>query len=139
MLHHTGMETGKIYYADEDGLISGLAKDKHISEITVDGKKVELKTDSEGRNIFELPNGKRKQKVKVVITDEAGNETVMEVITAPGWMRDGVIREGDLFLEEGDLYKTPEGSTWSADGDATTYQGGIEFYAPEGDYTFHKN
>ena len=134
-----GMETGKIYYADEDGLISGLAKDKHISEITVDGKKVELKTDSEGRNIFELPNGKRKQKVKIVITDEAGNETVMEVITAPGWMRDGVIREGDLFLEEGDLYKTPEGSTWSADGDATTYQGGIEFYAPEGDYTFHKN
>ena len=135
------MEAGGIYFADQKGLLKGTASDKNLDKVLVDGKETETKADGNGNVTFDLPSGRRKQKVEVTVLDKAGNETKMTVITAPAWMKSGVIGEGEYFLEgDGTAYKTPEGSSvWTADGDDTNYMPGITFYANEGDYTFHSH
>ena len=136
-----GMEGGGLYFADENGAVIGTASDKNLDKVLVDGKEVEVKADGKGNVTFDLPTGKRKQKVEITVLDKAGNETKMSVTTAPAWMQAGIIGEGEYFLEgDGTGYKTPTGtSVWTADGDATTYMPGITFYANEGDYNFHKH
>lgn len=134
------METGGTYFTDKNGVLKGTASDKNLDKVLVDGNTVKTESDGNGNVTFDLPSGKRKQKVEVTVIDKAGNESKIEVITAPEWMKDGIIREGDLFLEADTEYKTPEGSeTWTKDGDDTTYMPGISFYADEGDVTFHKH
>ena len=134
------METGGTYFTDKKGVLKGTASDKNLDKVLVDGNTVKTESDGNGNVTFDLPSGKRKQKVEVTVVDKAGNESKIEVITAPEWMKDGIIREGDLFLEADTEYKTPEGSeTWTKDGDDTTYMPGISFYADEGDVTFHKH
>lgn len=134
------METGGTYFTDKNGVLKGTASDKNLDKVLVDGNTVKTENDGNGNVTFDLPSGKRKQKVEVTVVDKAGNEAQIEVITAPEWMKDGIIREGDLFLEADTEYKTPEGSeTWTKDGDDTTYMPGISFYADEGDVTFHKH
>ncbi len=134
------METGGTYFTDKNGVLKGTASDKNLDKVLVDGNTVKTENDGNGNVTFDLPSGKRKQKVEVTVVDKAGNEARIEVITAPEWMKDGIIREGDLFLEADTEYKTPEGSeNWTKDGDDTTYMPGISFYADEGDVTFHKH
>ena len=135
-----GMENGGIYFVDDTGALKATASDKNLKKVLVDGTEVKTVSDGNGNVTFDLPYGKRKQTVKISVYDDAGNETSMNVTTAPAWMKDGIIVEGDLYLEGGTLYKTPEGSsTWTAGGDSTTYMGGISFYSKEGDYTFTKH
>ena len=88
---------------------------------------------------FDLPSGKKRQKVTVTVKDQAGNETTTEIVTAPAWMRTGSIMEGELYLEDDYEYNFPSGTTWTADGQATTFMGGNTFYAEEGTYNFHKH
>ena len=134
------MENGGIYFVDDTGALKATASDKNLKKVLVDGTEVKTVSDGNGNVTFDLPYGKRKQTVKISVYDDAGNEASMNVTTAPAWMKDGIIVEGDLYLEGGTLYKTPEGSsTWTAGGDSTTYMGGISFYSKEGDYTFTKH
>ncbi|MCR4815519.1 MAG: MBG domain-containing protein [Lachnospiraceae bacterium] len=134
------MEEGGTYFTDEKGVLKGSASDKNLDQVRVDGNIIKTETDGNGNVTFDLPSGKRKQKVKVTVVDKAGNEVSMDIITAPEWMKTGVIREGDLFLEADTEYKTPTGSsTWTKEGDDTTYMPGISFYSEEGDATFHEN
>ena len=134
------MESGGIYFTDEKGVLKGTASDKNLDKVLVDGNEVKTVSDGQGHVTFDLPSGKRKQNVKITVVDKAGNESAMEVITAPEWMKTGIIREGDLFLEGDTEFKTPVGdATWTKDGDDTTYMPGISFFADEGDATFHKH
>ena len=134
------MEEGGIYFTDEKGVLKGSANDKNLDKVLIDGTAVQTESDGKGNVTFDLPSGKKKQKVKVSVVDKAGNETNMEIITAPEWMRSRVIKEGDLYLEGDTEYYTPEGDeTWTKDNDPTSYMGGISFYTNEGDVTFHKN
>ena len=134
------METGGTYFTDKKGVLKGTASDKNLDKVLVDGNTVKTESDGNGNVTFDLPSGKRKQKVEVTVVDKAGNESKIEIITAPEWMKDGIIHEGDLFLEADTEYKTPTGNeTWTKDGDDTTYMPGISFYADEGDVTFHKH
>ena len=134
------MEENQIYYSDEEGLLIAMAKDKNFNKVYIDGREVEVRDDGNGYKIFELPVGKKKIPVRIKVVDLAGNEIDMSVVTAPEWLKTGVIREGDLYLETATAYKTPEGkAVWMNNYDSTKYMGGITFYAKEEkDYTFHK-
>ncbi|MCR5848195.1 MAG: hypothetical protein K6G75_08780 [Lachnospiraceae bacterium] len=132
------MEKGGIYFADETGILKGIASDKNIYKIFVDDNEVDFSIEN-GNYVFDLPIGKKKQRVTVKVVDVAGNETMIEIITAPKWLKEGIISEGEFYLELGEEYKTPEGSSWSVDDEKTEYKGGIVFYTRvEGDKYFHK-
>ena len=137
-----GMSNNGLYYADETGGLKVLIKDPNISKVLVDGKEVELTRSSEGTMYFMITPGNRKQVTSFVALDMAGNKTDFSIIVAPYWLLTGEIVEGDLYLEQGNTYKIPDGvgTTWTLDGDASTYYGGIEFTVGEdGEYSFHKN
>ncbi len=134
------MEENQIYYSDEEGLLIAMAKDKNFNKVYIDGREVDVRDDGNGYKIFDLPVGKKKIPVRIKVVDLAGNEIDMSVVTAPEWLKTGVIREGDLYLETATAYKTPEGkAVWMNNYESTKYMGGITFYAKEEkDYTFHK-
>ena len=137
-----GMSNNGLYYADETGGLKVLIKDPNISKVLLDGKEVELTRSSEGTMYFMITPGNRKQVTSFVALDMAGNKTDFSIIVAPYWLLTGEIVEGDLYLEQGNTYKIPDGvgTTWTLDGDASTYYGGIEFTVGEdGEYSFHKN
>jgi hypothetical protein len=132
------MENDNIYFCDEEGKLLAMAKDKNLDKIYVDGEEVEITDNGNGGKIFELPVGKRKQSVSVKVVDKAGNEKSLTVITAPAWMKDGIIGEGEFYLETGTPYKTPSEGTCYLEADGCDYLWGIVFYArSEGDHTFH--
>ena len=132
------MENDNIYFCDEEGKLLAMARDKNLDKIFVDGKEVEVMDDGNGGKLFELPVGKKKQSVSVKVVDQAGNEKTLNVITAPAWMKDGIVGEGEYYLETGTAYKTPAEGTCYLEADGCEYMWGIVFYAKnEGDHTFH--
>ena len=135
------MEEDGLYFSDEDGHLFAFAKDKNFKKAYVDGREVSASTDKNGNIKFELPVGKKRESIRVRIVDEAGNEKNITVITAPGWMKTGVVGEGEYYLEPGYEYKLPDsGSSWSVSGRPTNFMPGITFFAKnEGDHTFVLN
>ena len=133
------LEKGSIYYADEEGKLLAYVTDKNIDKVVVDGKDVTV-VAADGTNAFELPIGKKKQLVQITVSDKAGNKTTIDIITAPTWMKDGIVGEGEYYLEVGTGYKTSADGSMTLDGDSTVYSPNITFYAKrEGDHTFHKH
>ena len=135
------VKDGSVIYVEKNKKATLSATDKKkVEKVLVDGNEVKFTKNADGSVSFDLPSGKKRLKVQVVVVDEAGNEIKMSVATAPIWMKDGVIEEGELYLENDTQYKTPNGNnTWTAGGDPTLYMGGISFYAKEGDYTFKRH
>ena len=127
-----------ICYGDKDGNINITVSDENFSHVEVNGRKISIKDEGEGKYSFSLTAGKKKENVDFSVYDLAGNKTESSVITAPGWSKDGVVVEGELYLEKGEKYTLPEGK-WKINGDNTVYAGGSVFYAQnEGLYIFTK-
>ena len=132
------MESGEVYFADESGNVTCVVSDENLSHVVIDGNKVKLNDLGNGRKSFEIPAGAKKETVSFTAYDLAGNKTEFDVTTAPSWKRNGVISEGEIYLEAGEKFTIPEGE-WIVDGDSTVYLGGSVFYAvKEGMYTFKK-
>ncbi|SDJ71848.1 hypothetical protein SAMN04487760_11259 [Lachnospiraceae bacterium G41] len=132
------MESGEVYFADESGNVTCVVSDENLSHVVIDGNKVKLNDLGNGRKSFEIPVGAKKETVSFTAYDLAGNKTEFDVTTAPSWKRNGVISEGEIYLEAGEKFTIPEGK-WIVDGDSTVYLGGSVFYAvKEGMYTFKK-
>ena len=132
------MESGEVYFADESGNVICIVSDENLSHVVIGENKVKLTDLGDGRKSFAIPAGAKKEAVSFTAYDLAGNKTEFKVITAPSWKRNGVISEGELFLEAGERFTIPEGK-WVVDGDSTVYMGGSVFYASkEGMYTFKK-
>ena len=132
------MESGEVYFADESGNVTCIVSDENLSHVVINNNKVNLTDLGDGRKSFAIPVGAKKETVSFTAYDLAGNKTEFKVITAPSWKRDGVISEGEIFLEAGEKFTIPEGK-WVVDGDGTVYMGGSVFYAiKEGMYTFKK-
>ena len=132
------MTSGEVYFADENGSLTCIVKDENLSHVVINGNKVELTDLGDGRKSFKISVGAKKETVSFTAFDLAGNKTDFEVICAPSWKKDGVIKEGEIYLEAGEKFTIPEGK-WVVDGDNTVYVGGSVFYAAkEGLYTFKK-
>ena len=132
------MTSGEVYFADESGNVTCIVSDENLSHVVIDGNKVKLTDLGNGRKSFTVPAGVKKESVSFIAYDLAGNKTDFDLTTAPSWKRDGVISEGEIYLEAGEQFKIPEGE-WTVDGDETVYYGGTVFYASkEGMYTFKK-
>ncbi len=132
------MESGEVYFADESGNVICIVSDENLSHVVIGENKVKLTDLGDGRKSFAIPAGAKKEAVSFTAYDLAGNKTEFNVITAPSWKRNGVISEGELFLEAGERFTIPEGK-WVVDGDSTVYMGGSVFYASkEGMYAFKK-
>jgi hypothetical protein len=132
------MEENNVYFCDEEGQLLGMANDKNLDKVYVDGVEVEVKDDGNGNKVFELPVDRMKKSVTVKVVDQAGNEKSMVVITAPAWMKSGVVGEGEFYLELQEQYGTPSGGPCSLEGDASTYMPGMKFFAKrKGFHTFH--
>ena len=132
------MDSNEVYFAGKDGTVTCIVSDDNLSYVVIGNNKVELTDLGNGRKSFAIPVGAKKETVSFTACDLAGNKTEFKVITAPSWKRDGVIDEGEIYLEEGEKFKIPEGK-WVVDGDGTVYVGGTIFYASrEGMYTFKK-
>ncbi|MBP5495327.1 MAG: hypothetical protein J6X97_09530 [Lachnospiraceae bacterium] len=132
------MESGKVYFADESGNVTCVVSDDNLSYVVIGETKVTLTDLGNGRKSFTVPAGAKKETVSFTAYDLAGNKTDFSLTTAPSWKRDGVISEGEIYLEAGEKFTIPEGE-WTVDGDDTVYYGGTIFYASkEGMYTFKK-
>ncbi|MBP5530031.1 MAG: hypothetical protein J6X80_08280 [Lachnospiraceae bacterium] len=132
------MESGEVYFADESGNVTCVVSDENLSHVVIDGNKVKLNDLGNGRKSFTVPAGAKKETVSFTAYDLAGNKTDFSLITAPSWKKDGVIKEGEIYLESGEKFTIPEGK-WTVEGDSTVYFGGSVFYAAkEGLYTFKK-
>ena len=130
--------SGEIYFADESGNVTCIVSDENLSHVVINGTKVKLTDLGNGRKSFTVPAGAKKETVSFTAYDLAGNKTDFDLTTAPSWKRDGVISEGEIYLEAGEKFTIPEGE-WTVDGDGTVYYGGTVFYASkEGMYTFKK-
>ena len=134
------MEENNVYFCDEEGKLLAVANDKNLDKVYVNGVEVPLTDDGNGTKTFDLPVDKKKQSVNVKVVDKAGNEKSMVVITAPAWMKSGVVGDGEYYLEPKNAYGTPKEGSCTLDGDDSTYMPGIKFYAKkEGFHTFHVN
>lgn len=132
------MTSGEVYFGDETGNLSIIVSDENLSHVVINGNKVDLTDLGDGRKSFKISVGAKKETVSFTAFDLAGNKTDFEVICAPSWKKDGVIKEGEIYLEAGEKFTIPEGK-WVVDGDNTVYVGGSVFYAAkEGLYTFKK-
>lgn len=132
----TEMQDGEEYYED---VIKVDFTDKHIKTAIVNGETVEITTDETGEHSLAVETGMRRMSYVIVLKDEAGNETKVSMILGPAWLKDGIVGEGDYYLETGEEYHFPEGSEWVKSGDNTVYSGGASFYAnSEGEVTFSK-
>ena len=67
------METGGTYFTDKKGVLKGTASDKNLDKVLVDGNTVKTESDGNGNVTFDLPSGKRKQKVEVTVVPEREN------------------------------------------------------------------
>jgi len=129
-------EDGGEYY--EDSLAIDFTEE-HFKTAKVDGKIVEVTSEENGAHSLVIESGVRRLSHTIELVDEAGNSTKISVIIGPAWLKDGIIGEGEFYLEEDEEYHMPSGSNWSIDGDNTVYAGGCDFYAnKEGEVTFRK-
>lgn len=132
----TEMQDGEEYYED---LVTIYFTDQHFKTVTVNGEVMEVVADENGEYSFAVETGMRRMSYVIVLKDEAGNETKVSMIFGPAWLKDGIVGEGDYYLETGEEYHFPTGSGWVKSGDATVYAGGSSFYAnSEGEVTFGK-
>ena len=132
------MTSGEVYFADESGNVTCIVSDENLSHVVIGDNKVQLTDLGNGRKSFTVPAGAKKETVSFTAYDLAGNKTDFSLTTAPSWKRNGVISEGEIYLEAGEKFTIPEGK-WVVDGDDTVYYGGTIFYASkEGMYTFKK-
>ena len=132
------MTSGEVYFADESGNVTCIVSDENLSHVVIGDNKVQLTDLGNGRKSFTVPAGAKKETVSFTAYDLAGNKTDFSLTTAPSWKRNGVISEGEIYLEAGEKFTIPEGK-WVVDGDDTVYYGGTVFYASkEGMYTFKK-
>lgn len=130
------VKDGDEVYADEFQINF---EETNLKTVSVDGKEVEVTENEDGSYAIALEAGMRRLTHTVLLKDEAGNETKVSLIVGPAWLKDGIIGEGNYYLETGEEYHTPEGSEWTMSGDKTVYSGGIGFYAnSEGEVTFTK-
>lgn len=130
------MQDGEEYYED---VINIDFTENNFKTATVDGKLVEVTSDEEGNHSFAIETGIRRLTYVLVLTDEAGNETKVSFILGPAWLKDGIVGEGNYYLETGEEYHFPAGDDWEKAGDNTVYAGGSSFYAnTEGEVTFRK-
>ncbi len=132
----TEMQDGEEYYEDS---VTVDFTDRHFKTVTVNGEVMEVVTDENGEYSFAVETGMRRMSYVIVLKDEAGNETKVSLIFGPAWLKDGIVGEGDYYLETGEEYHFPTGSGWVKSGDTTVYAGGSSFYAnSEGEVTFGK-
>lgn len=132
----TEMQDGEEYYEDS---VTVDFTDRHFKTVTVNGEVMEVVTDENGEYSFAVETGMRRMSYVIVLKDEAGNETKVSMIFGPAWLKDGIVGEGDYYLETGEEYHFPIGSGWVKSGDNTVYAGGSSFYAnSEGGVTFGK-
>ena len=130
------MEDGGEYYEDA---VKVYVAEENLKTVKLDGKIVQVVAEEDGSNSFVVETGIRRLSHTIEVMDEAGNSAKISVITGPAWLKDGIIGEGEYYLETGEEYHMPEGSNWSIDGDNTVYAGGCDFYAnKEGEVTFCK-
>lgn len=130
------MQDGEEYYEDS---VTVDFTDHHFKTVTVNGEVMEVVTDENGEYSFAVETGMRRMSYVIILKDEAGNETKVSLIFGPAWLKDGVVGEGDYYLETGEEYHFPDGSNWVKTGDNTVYAGGSSFYAnSEGEVTFGK-
>lgn len=128
------LKDGEEIYADT---VEFKFEEANLKEVSIDGKEAEVVQNEDGSYSVAMETGMRRLTHVLSVKDEAGNETKISLITGPAWLKDGIIGEGNYYLETGMEYHTPEGSQWSMEGDATVYAGGIDFYAnKEGEFNF---
>ena len=65
----------------------------------------------------------------ILLTDEAGNQTEITVTVGPAWLKDGIVGEGEYYLETQEEYHFPKEGEWQKAGDNTIYAGGADFYS----------
>lgn len=131
------IKDGEEIYADTVEL---KFEEANLKAVSVDGKEAEVIQNEDGSYSVAMETGMRRLTHVLSVKDEAGNETKISLITGPAWLKDGIIGEGNYYLETGMEYHTPEGSQWSMAGDATIYAGGIDFYAnKEGEFSFSRD
>lgn len=132
------MNDGEIYFGDENGNVACVVNDENISYVEINGQKVTLTDLDKSSKSFDIVVGAKKETITFSVYDMAGNRTDFSVIVAPSWKRNGVINEGEIYLEAGEKFTIPEGK-WKIDGDETIYYGGTVFYVTkEGLYNFKK-
>ena len=130
------LQDGKEYYSD---IVKIDFTESNLKIVTVDDKIVDITSDEDGNYSFMIETGMRRMTHVVILQDEAGNETKVSLIVGPAWLKDGIVGEGNYYLEAGEEYHLPAGSDWSKSGDNTVYVGGSAFYAnKEGEVTFYK-
>ncbi len=130
------LNTAEEHYADS---MEVTFKEEHFDSLTVNGKKAEAVEYADGLYGFTIQSEVRKMTYDIIIKDDAGNETKVSLVLGPAWMEDGVVGEGEYYLEPGVEYSFPESGQWKMSGDNTVYAGGVHFYAnKEGTVTFTK-
>lgn len=130
----SNVDAKEVYYADS---LEVCFEEKYFDTVTVNGETVTAEKSADGKYSFSLEAGIKRLACDIVITDKAGNETKVTVTIAPAWLEDGIVGEGEYYLETGEAYSFPQNSQWQKAGDATVYAPGVSFYAEkEGSVTF---
>lgn len=127
----TGAEHGDTLYKDT---VSLTVYDKNLSQLTVNGKAVEIKN---GSAVLNLTSDGGVTDYEIIAKDEAGHVKKITVTVAAPWMKLGIIPSGSLVkLTANQAYTFGDG-TWQVEGDKTDYTGGIQFYVgSDGSYVF---
>ncbi len=114
------------YYVDE--MQFSFVEDYYQS-VTINGEETEILSD-EG-NIFTVAFSAaiKRMTYTIILTDEAGNQTEIMVTVGPAWLKDGIVGEGEYYLEAQEEYHFPKEGEWQKAGDNTIYAGGTDFYS----------
>jgi hypothetical protein len=129
----TAVKDGATYYKDT---IDVVVSDKHLNRIRLNDEIIEVKgTEMK----LTLASNHGEEEYQIIATDEAGNETKIQITVAAPWLQKGIIPTGELIkLKSNQAYSFGDG-TWQVSGDDTNYTGGRSFYVKkDGEYTFTK-
>ena len=103
----------------------------NFDSVTVNEESVEVEDYSDGQYGFAIESGMKRMTFTIKVKDDAGNETMVSVIIGPAWLEEGIVGEGEYYLEKGVEYSFPANAQWQKDGDNTVYSGGVSFYSNE--------
>lgn len=133
----SNVDASEEYYVDS---MEVSFREDNFDSVSVNGENVTATEYSDGQYGFAIESGIKRMTYTITVTDEAGNETEVSIVMGPAWLEDGVVGEGEYYLETGEEYSFPENSQWKKEGDSTVYAGGVSFYAnKEGMVTFSKD
>lgn len=114
------------YYVDE--MQFSFVEDYYQS-VTINGEEAELLSGEGNIHTVAFAAAIKRMTYNILLTDEAGNQTEITVTVGPAWLKDGIVGEGEYYLETQEEYHFPKEGEWQKAGDNTIYAGGADFYS----------